>query len=108
MPIVFALVGDVVWTAIDAKPKVTRRLQRLRNLEAHPEVSLLVDRYDDDWSRLWWVRVDGTASVVSVSEPAAAKNALSALAEKYAQYRTDPPAGPFVRIEGLTWRAWHA
>ncbi|HSJ51191.1 MAG TPA: pyridoxamine 5'-phosphate oxidase family protein, partial [Actinomycetota bacterium] len=56
VPLVFALEGDVVWLIIDEKPKRDRALQRLRNVRHDPRVSLLVDRYDEDWRRLWWVR----------------------------------------------------
>ena len=66
VPVVFAVVGDTVWTAVDAKPKSTRSLRRLANIEANPRVSLLVDHYEEDWSALWWVRVDGKARLVSV------------------------------------------
>ncbi|MCK6211604.1 TIGR03668 family PPOX class F420-dependent oxidoreductase [Georgenia sp. EYE_87] len=124
VPVAFALVGDVVWTAVDAKPKSTRRLQRLANVAAHPSVSLLVDHYEEDWSALWWVRADGTASVVPVDGsrevradgtasvvPADATSevhaALAALAAKYPQY-ADPPAGPLIRVAVTTWRAWSA
>ena len=55
VPVVFAVDGDVVYTAVDGKPKVSLRLRRLANIAARPQVSLLVDHYDDDWSRLWWV-----------------------------------------------------
>ena len=64
MPIVFVLVDGVVWSAIDSKPKSTRALRRLDNIRSHPRVSLLVDHYDDDWTSLWWVRIDGDARVV--------------------------------------------
>jgi PPOX class probable F420-dependent enzyme len=107
VPVTFALVGDVVWTAVDAKPKSTRALQRLANIAAHPAVSLLVDHYEEDWSALWWVRADGTASVVPVDATSEARAALAALAAKYPQY-ADPPAGPLIRIAVTTWRAWSA
>ena len=64
VPIVFALVGDTVYSAVDHKPKASVRLQRLENLRHEPRCSLLVDHYDDDWGRLWWVRADGTAEVL--------------------------------------------
>ena len=64
VPVVFTVVdGDRVVIAIDSKPKRSRHLRRLANIEADPRVSLLADEYDDDWRRLWWVRVDGRASV---------------------------------------------
>ena len=63
VPVVFAVEGDTVLIAVDAKPKRHRALKRLRNIADHPAVSLLVDHYDDDWSALWWVRADGVATV---------------------------------------------
>ena len=59
VPIVFALDSEVLYTAVDGKPKSPARLQRLANIEANPKVSILVDHYADDWSQLWWVRADG-------------------------------------------------
>ena len=64
VPIVFAYDEGRLYTAVDRKPKSTFRLKRLRNIEANPDVSVLVDHYDDDWTALWWVRIDGTASVI--------------------------------------------
>jgi PPOX class probable F420-dependent enzyme len=103
VPIVFAVVGDVIYSAVDAKPKRHTRLQRLANMAHEPRVSVLVDRYDDDWTALWWVRADGVASVLA-SSPAA----LEALAAKYPQYRAAPPTGPFVEIQVAHWSAWSA
>src|SRR5207253_5352137 len=64
VPICFALDGDVLYSAVDEKPKSTRRLRRLANIEAHPEVEVVVDAWDEDWSRLWWVRLAGQARIV--------------------------------------------
>src|ERR671910_394708 len=58
VPCCFMLDGDTVFSAVDAKPKSTLALRRLDNLRAHPAASLLVDHYSDDWSQLWWVRLD--------------------------------------------------
>lgn len=111
VPVVFAVatdgVNDRVWTAIDHKPKSAARMQRLANIEAHPEVSLLVDHYDDDWDELWWARADGRADVVAVDAPEAA-GALEALTAKYPQYQEHPPAGPLIRITVQRWRMWSA
>ena len=84
-------------TSVDQKPKRTRDLQRLKNIAGDPRVSLLADRYDDDWSRLWWVRVDGMARIVRSGTEF--DEALALLAEKHAQYRADPPRGPAIVIE---------
>lgn len=95
---------DDLVSAVDAKPKRTTALRRLRNIATHPAVSLLVDHYDDtDWTRLWWVRADGVATVAD-TDPAAA----AALSAKYPQYRDEPPHGPFIRVAVTTWRGWAA
>ncbi|HSU73439.1 MAG TPA: TIGR03668 family PPOX class F420-dependent oxidoreductase [Terrabacter sp.] len=111
VPVVFAVVpgvdGDVVWSAVDDKRKSTRALRRLANVEANPAVSLLVDHYEDDWSRLWWVRADGVATVVRVGEPGA-DAALDALAAKYPQYAASRPAGPLLRVEVTRWSGWRS
>ncbi len=107
VPVVFAAAGDRVWSAVDAKPKSTRQLRRLANIESNPRVSMLVDRYAEDWSALWWVRADGEARVV----PDQAKEgqlALAALTEKYPQYDAQPPPGPLILIEVDNWTAWSA
>jgi PPOX class probable F420-dependent enzyme len=106
VPITFALHADTIVTAIDHKPKTTDNLQRLRNIEAHPVVSIVIDQYDDDWSRLWWVRADGTARIVG--QGPARDQAISWLAGKYAPYRGRPPQGPVVVIDVDTWRSWSA
>jgi PPOX class probable F420-dependent enzyme len=105
VPVVFALLGDVVWTAIDAKPKSTSRLRRLDNVRAHPMVSLLVDLYSEDWSMLWWVRADGAASILDVKDAAPGMNALLA---KYPQYQQQRPPGPVLRIDVTRWSSWSA
>lgn len=107
VPVVFAVVGHIVWTAVDAKPKSTRLLRRLANIESNPAVSILVDHYEDDWSALWWVRVDGDAVVVPV-DAEDGPLALAALAAKYPQYAAQAPAGPLIRIAVGTWRSWSA
>lgn len=104
VPCCFVLAGDVVYTAVDAKPKSTLALRRLDNIAAHPHASLLVDFYDDDWRQLWWVRVDGTARVLTGG--AERDDALTRLAEKYRQYAETPPPGPMIAIAVSAWRAW--
>lgn len=104
VPVTFAVLGDEVVFAIDAKPKSTTDLRRLRNIAGNPRVSLLVDHYDDDWTRLWWVRADGTAAVHT--DDAHRREPLAALEGKYPQYTETPPAGPVVRIAVTAWRGW--
>jgi PPOX class probable F420-dependent enzyme len=104
VPVVFALVDGTVYSAVDAKPKRSARLQRLANVRAEPRCALLVDHYEDDWSRLWWVRADGTAAVVE--EPPATHVGLAALAERHPHYREEPPAGPLLVITVQQWSGW--
>jgi PPOX class probable F420-dependent enzyme len=105
VPVTFAVDGDVAYIAVDHKPKTTRNLKRLRNIEANPRVSLLVDEYAEDWTQLWWVRVDGTATILR--DPATFAEPVRLLAGKYPQYQQRPPEGPIIRIQ-ITHRAsWH-
>ena len=104
VPICFALDGDVLYTAVDQKPKRSRDLQRLRNLRERPWATVLVDHYQEDWSGLWWVRLRGPARVLDDGEEA--DRALAALAAKYPQYRRDPPGGPVIAVDLAEWRAW--
>jgi PPOX class probable F420-dependent enzyme len=106
VPICFALDGDVLYSAVDEKPKRSRRLQRIENVRAHPEVAVLVDDYDEDWSRLWWVRLRGRGRVVEQGPELEA--ALRLLAEKYEQYRNQPPGAPVLAIGVEEWRGWSA
>lgn len=106
VPLCFALVGDRIASVVDAKPKRTTDLRRLANIRAHPRVSVLADEYDEDWTRLWWVRADGAARVID-SGPEREK-ALAALTAKYPQYERQPPAGPVVEVSVDRWRGWAA
>jgi PPOX class probable F420-dependent enzyme len=92
VPICFVLDGDTLYTAVDEKPKRTRLLKRLANIEANPRVEVLIDHYEDDWSRLWWVRLRGKARIVE--DP----RAVELLAAKYPQYADRPPAGPVIAV----------
>src|SRR3954468_5377310 len=97
-PITFALDDHRLLPAIDHKPKTTTQLKRLENIRANPEVSVLVDEYDDgDWSALWWVRLRGLAEVID--EGPRREQAVAALTAKYPQYREVTPAGPVIAIE---------
>jgi PPOX class probable F420-dependent enzyme len=106
VPICFALDGDVLYSAVDEKPKRTKRLKRLENVRQHPAATVLVDHYEEDWSRLWWVRLRGEARVLD-NDPES-ERALALLAEKYPQYRREPPAGPVIRLEIQEWLGWSA
>ncbi len=102
----FALDDSTLYSAIDGKPKSTLALRRLDNIRAQPDVTLLVDHYDDaNWGTLWWVRVDGRARIVDAVE-AEHDRALAHLAAKYEQYRIVPPPGAVIGIDITSWRAW--
>ena len=104
VPISFAVDGDTLYFAIDAKPKRTRHLKRLRNIAANPAVAVLFDHYEDDWTRLWWVRVDGTARVLD--KTAQADRAVELLVSRYPQYQRARPAGPVVAISIDRMTGW--
>jgi PPOX class probable F420-dependent enzyme len=106
VPICFALVGETIYTAVDRKPKRSQRLQRLANVRANPQVAVLVDHYEEDWSRLWWVRLRGRARVLEDGEEL--ERALALLVAKYVQYRAEPPPGPVLAIDLDEWRGWQA
>ena len=106
VPVVFAVHGDVVFTAVDAKRKSTQRLQRLVNIEGNPQVSMLVDHYDEDWNQLWWVRADGLAEIHYSGEEMARGYAL--LRSKYVQYQRIALDGPVVTVAVQRWASWQA
>jgi PPOX class probable F420-dependent enzyme len=106
VPVCFAVDGETIVSAVDAKPKSTVALRRLANISAHPAVSLLVDHYDEDWSQLWWVRVDGVGAVVGTGRDR--DTAIDLLATKYEQYRQQAPIGAVVVITAERWRGWSA
>ena len=97
---------DTVFSAVDAKPKTTPDLKRLRNIAGHHTVTLLVDHYTDDWIKVWWVRLDGMATV---HDPGTAEHARGrrVLAAKYDQYERAPDLlGRMIVIKPTRWRSW--
>jgi PPOX class probable F420-dependent enzyme len=106
VPICFVLDGDTLYSAVDHKPKRSAALQRLANVRAHPDVAVLVDHYDDDWTALWWVRLRGRARVLDEGDER--DRALAQLREKYTQYREEPPTGAVLAIDVVEWRGWAA
>jgi PPOX class probable F420-dependent enzyme len=112
VPVVFVVesldTGDVVWIAVDAKPKSTRRLKRLANIEADPRVSLIVDHYEEDWDRLWWIRADGVATVEDIDSPLGGAVAVGSLQAKYPQDVGAVHLGPLIRVVVERWTAWSA
>jgi len=106
VPIVFALDGETLYTAVDAKPKRSRRLRHIENARERPDVVVLVDHYEHDWTRLWWVRLRGRARVLDDGDEAA--RALRLLSEKYQQYRRERPGLPVLAVDLRDWRGWDA
>ncbi len=102
LPVTFAVFEGAVWSAIDRKPKRPGEPARVRRLRRRPDAALLVDRYDDDWSRLAWVELRGPVTIHPLGP------AVEALATRYEQYRDEPPQGPLLRLEvrdAIWWRA---
>ena len=106
VPICFVLSGDVLYSAVDLKRKQSLRLKRLDNIRANPAVAVLVYHYEDDLSRLWWVRLRGRGRVLEAGEER--ERALALLTDKYPQYRPQPPVGAVIAIALDGWLEWHA
>jgi PPOX class probable F420-dependent enzyme len=107
VPIVFEVFGEQVVSLVDPKPKRTPELARLRHIARDPRVTLLVDLYDDDWSRLWWARAEGRGRVVTAGPER--DEALALLRAKYPQYESlDDPFGDAVVVDVARWSGWTA
>lgn len=106
VPICFAVDDQTLYFAVDAKPKKSTDLKRLRNIAANPTVAVLVDHYEEDWDKLWWVRLDGSARIVTDRDEI--ERVLDLLAERYQQYRTSRPRGPVVAVSIDRQSGWSA
>ena len=106
VPCVVALRHDTLYTPVDAKPKRSRRLRRLQNIERDPRVTVLVDEYQDDWSALWWVRIRGTARIIDADEEW--QRAADVLRAKYVQYRSVAATElrPVIAVDAEEWTGW--
>jgi PPOX class probable F420-dependent enzyme len=105
VPVCFAYHDEFFWIAVDEKPKSTTQLKRLRNIEVNPEVALLFDRYDDDWSRLAYVMVRGTAEVLA--EGRLEPSAIASLRGRYPQYEAmDLESRPLIRVQPRAVTSW--
>ncbi|MCK1813285.1 TIGR03668 family PPOX class F420-dependent oxidoreductase [Streptomyces sp. XM4011] len=101
----FAVGGDTVVIAVDHKPKRSKNLKRLRNIRENPAVTLLVDHYEDQWDRLWWVRADGEATIEAAAD---CPELVQMLLYKYPQYAEVPPSGEVIKISVSRWSGWSA
>ena len=103
IPFCFVLDGDTLYSGVDQKPKRTKKLQRLENIKRDPRVMVLVDHYEDDWEKAWWVRLRGRARVLGPDESGPGR---AMLIEKYPQYVEDPPDDDILAIEIDRWVGW--
>jgi PPOX class probable F420-dependent enzyme len=106
VPVTFALVDRTLYSAVDHKPKRTRELARLANIERDPRVTLLADRYDDTWSKLWWVRLRGDAS--TEHDGADFEAGIEALTAKYEPYQRTRLRGPLIVVRVTSVLGWSA
>jgi PPOX class probable F420-dependent enzyme len=106
VPIVFVVDGTTLYSAVDRKPKRSQRLRRIENVRVRPDVTVLVDHYEDDWGRLWWIRLRGLGRVLD--DGAERERALDLLAAKYPQYRTERPDGAVLAVDVTEVRDWSA
>lgn len=105
VPVCYVLHGDALYVAIDGKPKSGRKLKRVANIEANPQVSLVVDRYDEDWRRLGWVLLRGRAEILTTGIEHDA--AIAHLRERYPPYRDmDLAAAPVIAMRVETVTSW--
>ncbi len=107
VPVCYVVDGARCYSAVDAKPKRTRDLRRLKNIAANPQASLVVDVWDEDWTKLCWVIVEGRAEVLTTG--AEFTRAIDQLVAKYPQYRAmglDRTEGAVIRLEASRVRAW--
>jgi PPOX class probable F420-dependent enzyme len=105
VPVVFAVDGDRICTAVDAKPKASSDLARLVNIEQDPRVALLADHWAADWQRLWWARAEGIAHVVRDGTEREA--AIGLLRERYPQYASmQAPFGAVILVQVERWLGW--
>jgi PPOX class probable F420-dependent enzyme len=109
VPCCFAVDGLIAYSIVDDKPKRTTWLRRLADVAERPYATVLVDHYEEDWQRLWWVRAGGPARVAELAaEPRVHGRATALLAAKYPQYVEHGLDGPVLIIDLLRWRSWSA
>jgi PPOX class probable F420-dependent enzyme len=106
LPVTFVLHGGLLWSAVDAKPKLAgREPARVRYLRERPQAALTVDHYEEDWSALAWVQVLCRAELLAIEDE---PEAVAALVAKYGQYREGPPPGPLLRLTPERFIFWRS
>ena len=110
VPVCFAYDGKLFYTAVDQKPKRVppERLARLRNIRAVPRVALLIDKYDEDWTQLWYILIRGKARLIPKSAHQEHARAMRKLRAKYPQYARGMLAddAPIIRITPERTTSW--
>jgi PPOX class probable F420-dependent enzyme len=110
IPVCFASDGQYIYSVLDGKPKraALTRLRRVRNLLDNPQVALLVDHYEADWSRLWYLLITGAAELLGENtEGEQREEAIGLLRRKYPQYRDmDIDGNPVIRITPQRVVSW--
>lgn len=104
VPVTFAVTDDVWYSPSD---EGERQAKRLRNLARSPQVSILIDTYDEDWAKVWWVRLRGNGRVISSGTER--DHAWRLLREKYPQFADTPPEegrGPVMAVDIEQWTGW--
>ena len=104
VPFCFVLDEQTMYFCVDRKPKTSTSLRRVENILERPDVTVLVDHYDEDWKQVWWVRLRGTGRVLTDGDEY--ERAERMLREKYAQMRNDPPSPCVVAIDITQWCSW--
>jgi PPOX class probable F420-dependent enzyme len=104
VPIVFALDGNTLYSAVDRKSKRSQKLQRIENARERPDVTILIDHYEEEWAKLWWIRLRGRARVLEDGEER--ERALRLLEDKYPQYRSRQPEGAVLAVDVTEVREW--
>ena len=99
----YVRLGDDLYVPIDAKPKTTRRLRRVRNLAENPRATFMVDHWDEDWRRLAWVQARGHGSLLAGAELAPIH---AMLIEKYPQYAEVGLGDTAIRVAVSRWGCW--
>lgn len=107
VPVCFVFDGQAIYSVLDAKPKTTplRQLRRVKNILANPQVSLVVDHYEEDWDKLQYILVSGDAELLESGEKWAL--AIAMLREKYPQYQAmDLDQSPVIKITPVRYSPW--
>jgi PPOX class probable F420-dependent enzyme len=104
VPFVYVLRDETLYSSVDAKPKRSPDLRRIRNIRANPSVEAVMDHYEEPWDDIWWVRVSGRGEILESGDERG--RALALLREKYPEYADSPPQGVVVAVRIERWRGW--